>query len=79
MTRLLPFLKIHRPPTLPANWSSQVFLINRSATVKLRSISTIHVKQQHNVGFLIFKFTLKYMQGIITYMLAMFIYNKFTL
>ena len=28
--------------------------------MKLSSINTIHVKQQHNVGFFIFKFTLKY-------------------
>ena len=58
-----PFLKIPHPSTLPANQSSQVFLINRNATVKLSSINTIHVKQQHNVGFFIFKFTLKYMLG----------------
>ena len=56
------FLKIPHPPTLPANWSSQVFLINRNATVKLSSINTIHVKQ-HNIVFFIFKFTLKYMLG----------------
>ena len=60
---LPPFLKIPHPPTLPANWSSPVFLINRNATVKLSSINTIHVKQQHNVGFFIFKFTLRYMLG----------------
>ena len=57
------FLKIPHPPTLLANPSSQVFLINRNATVKLSSINTIHVKQQHNIGFFIFKFTLKYMLG----------------
>ena len=57
------FLKSPIPQTLPTNWSSQVFLINRNATVKLSSINTIHVKQQHNVGFFIFKFTLKYMLG----------------
>ena len=51
------------PPTLPANRSSQVFLNNRNATVKFSSINTIHVKQQYNVGFSIFKFTLKYMLG----------------
>ena len=39
------------------------FLVNRNATVKLSSINTINVKQQHNVGFFIFKFTLKYMLG----------------
>ena len=58
-----PFLKIPHPPTLPTNQSSHVFLTNRNATVKLSSINTIHVKQQHNVGFFIFKFTLKYMLG----------------
>ena len=31
-----PFLKIPHPPTLPTNRSSQVFLINGNATVKLR-------------------------------------------
>ena len=34
------------PPTLLTNLSSQVFLINRNATVKLTSVNTIHVKQQ---------------------------------
>ena len=49
---------------LEANRPSQVFVINRNATVKLlNSINAIHVKQQHNVGFFIFKFTLKYMLG----------------
>ena len=57
------FLKITHPPTLLANRSSQVFLFNRNATVKLSSINTIHVKQQHSAGFFIFKFTLKYMLG----------------
>ena len=50
-------------PTLPANQSFQVFLINRNATVKLSSITTIHLKQQHNICFFIFKFTLKYILG----------------
>ena len=31
--------------------------------MKLSLISTIHVKQKHNIGFFIFKFTLKYMLG----------------
>ena len=31
--------------------------------MKLSSINTIHVKQQHNIGFFIFKFTLDYMLG----------------
>ena len=63
VTKIPPFLKIPHLPTLLTNQSSQVFLINRNATVKLSSINTIHVKQQHNVGFFIFKFTLKYMLG----------------
>ena len=35
--RIPLFLKILHPPTLPANLSSQVFHINRNATVKLNS------------------------------------------
>ena len=58
----LHFLKFPIP-TLPANQSFQVFLINRNATVKLSSITTIHLKQQHNICFFIFKFTLKYILG----------------
>ena len=45
--RIPQFLKIPippPPPTLPANQSFQVFLINRNATMKLGSINTIHVK-----------------------------------
>ena len=61
ITRILPFRKISHPPTLPTNRSSQVFLIDSNATVKLSSVNTIHVKQLHNVGFFIFKFTLTYM------------------
>ena len=64
ITRISPphFLKSLIPPsTLPANRSSYVFLINRNATVILSLINTIHLKQQHNIGFFIFKFTLKYM------------------
>ena len=61
------FLKISpplpHPPTLPADWSFQVFLINRNATVKLISINTMHVKQHQNIVFFIFKLTLKYMLG----------------
>ena len=57
------FLKSPTPPILPANWSSQAFRIDRNATAKLDSMKTIHVKQQHNIGFFIFKFTLKYMLG----------------
>ena len=49
--------------TFLANQSSQVFCINRNATVKLSVIDTFHVKQQDNVGFFIFKFTQKYMLG----------------
>ena len=48
---------------LPTNQPCQAFLINRNATIKLSSINAIHVKQQHNVAFFIFKFTLKYMLG----------------
>ena len=62
ITRIPPFLKIPHPSTLPANRSSQVFLVNRDATVKLSSIKTIQVKQ-HHIGFFIFNFTLKYMLG----------------
>ena len=54
------FPEISHPPILPTNCLSQVFLINRNATVKSTSINTIHVKQ-HNVGLFSFKFTLKYM------------------
>ena len=60
ITRIPPFLQITHPPTLPVNRSS---LNNRNTTVKVSTINTIHVKQQHNVGFSIFKFTLKYMLG----------------
>ena len=48
---------------LPINRPTQVFFINRKETVKVNSINAAHVKQQHNVGFFIFKFTLKYMLG----------------
>ena len=57
------FLKIPNLPILLANRSSQVFLIYRNVTVKLSSINNIHLKQQLNIGFFIFKFTLKYMLG----------------
>ena len=68
ITRIPPPQSLNIPhppplPTLPANASSQFSLINSNATVELSSINTIHVKQQHNVGFLIFKFNLKYMLG----------------
>ena len=57
-----PFLQLPHPLTLPANRSSQIFLIDINATVKLRSIiNNIYVKQQQNIPFSIFKFTLKYM------------------
>ena len=70
-----PFLKIPHPLPLPYRQIghpkfSLFFLINRNATVELSSINTILVKQQHNVGFFIFKFILKYMLGIIKYMLG---------
>ena len=57
-------------PTTNQQKVIQVFLINRSATVKLSSINIIHMKQQHNVGFFILTFTLKCMQVIVTYMLG---------
>ena len=57
------FLKSPISPHLTGKWAIPSFLINRNATVKLSSINTIHVKQQHNVGFFIFNFTLKYMLG----------------
>ena len=52
ITRFRSFFKISHPPrphspTLPINWSSQVFLTNRNAAVKFSSINTIHVKQQY--------------------------------
>ena len=55
-----PFLKILHPPTLPKNQLTQAFLIDRNAIAKLSSMNIIHVKQQHNVGFFSFKFTVKY-------------------
>ena len=62
ITRISSYPISHPPsPTIPANRSSQVFLINRNATVKLSSIDTIHVKQKYNVDFFIFKLTLKHM------------------
>ena len=48
---------------LLTNGPSQVFLINRNATVKLSSINAVHVKQQQNICFFIFKHTLKYRLG----------------
>ena len=60
---LLHFLKSPIHP--PYQQIGQIFLINRNATVKLGSINNIHVKQQHNVSFFIFKFTLKYMPGYV--------------
>ena len=57
------FLKSPISPHLTGKWAIPSFLINRNATVKLSSINTIHVKQQHNVGFFIFNFNLKYMLG----------------
>ena len=65
------FPKTLHPHTLLASWSSKVFLINRNVTEKLSSINTIHVKQQHNSSFFIFKFTL-----IFTYILGNVCINK---
>ena len=62
------FLKIpHSPVTSPTNRPFEVFLIDRNATVKLSSINTILIKQQHNAGFFIFKFILKYMLDNVLY------------
>ena len=61
------FLKCPIPLNLPINRPPQVFLIDKNATVKLSSINTIHVKQQRNAGFFIFKFTLQYMVDNILY------------
>ena len=61
-----PFLKIPHPPSLATNSSSLFghrFSLSTETTVKLSSVNTIHVKQQQNVGFFIFKFTLKHMLG----------------
>ena len=68
-------------PTLPANQSSQFFFININTAVKLSSKNAIHVKQQHNIGFLIFKFTQKYMQCLyyLNTCQAMFMYKMFVL
>ena len=63
ITRIPPFLKVSHLLTLLATWSSHVFRINKNATVKLGSVNAICVKQQHNIGFFIFKSTLKYMLG----------------
>ena len=63
ITRIPPFLKVSHLLTLLAIWSSHVFRINKNATVKLGSVNAICVKQQHNIGFFIFKSTLKYMLG----------------
>ena len=56
-----------------------LILIDRYATVKLSLINNICVKQQLNIGFFIFKFTPKYMLGIlIKYMLStVYIYNMY--
>ena len=55
--------KIPYFPTLLVNWSYQVLLSSRNATVKLSSINIIHLKQQYKNGFSIFKLTLKYLLG----------------
>ena len=50
-----PHFKIIPPhyqdPTLPANPSSQVFPMDRNATVKLSSINTSYVKQNKTLAF----------------------------
>ena len=53
------FLKIPHPPILPANRSSQVFLINRNATVKwYRGAVVITTAQLHST-----KLELKFCAG----------------
>ena len=59
----IPSFQVSHLLTLLATWSSHIFRINRNATVKLGSVNAICVKQQHNIGFFIFKFTLKYTLG----------------
>ena len=61
----IPFYFVNppHPPIILANRSSQIFLITRNATVKLSSVNIIHAKQQHNVGFFIWKFMVKFMPG----------------
>ena len=76
---LPPFLKISHPPTLLANPLFQVFLINRNTTVKLSWINTIHAKQQHNIGFFIFKFTLKFFQVLnVCYIINLYCRKSFS-
>ena len=56
------FLKFPIPPPYRQIGHPKFSLLTEMQ-LKLNSINTIHVKQQTNVGFLIFKFTLKYMLG----------------
>ena len=58
ITRSPHFLKFPIPH-LTGKSALPSFLINRNKTVKLISINVIHVKQEHNVCFFIFKFSLK--------------------
>ena len=68
---LITTIPIHflKSPISPPYWQighlkfSLYAKLNRNTTVKLSSINTIHIKQQHKVGFFISKFTLKYMVG----------------
>ena len=50
------FLKILHSQTLQTN--------QKNTTVRLISVSTIHLKQQHNVSFYIFKFIVKYILDV---------------
>ena len=52
------------PIPLP-NWQMghPKFSLLTEMQLKLNSINTLHVKQQHNVGFFLFNFTLKFMLG----------------
>ena len=58
-----PFLNIRHPPPYRQIVHHKFSLLIEMQPVKLSSINTIHVKQQHNVGFFIIKFILKRMLG----------------
>ena len=61
-------------PTLPANNSSQVFIINRNATVTLSLINRL-CKTPSQCWLFHFKFTLKHMLDTINTCQVMFIYK----
>ena len=57
-----PFLKSPQPPPLPHLTGKSViqsFPLSTKMQLELSSINTIYVKQQHNIDFLIFKFSVK--------------------